>query len=113
MTETGDKRPAKFQRNLVEMFKKPRKVVLKTRFCDSSSSLIRDSEGISPVTIGYPESNPSIVGNSESISFFSVTVVDNSEVNSLLLVNASHGNLPVSVANAPDSTPSSASHYWS
>ena len=31
MTETGDKRPAKFQRNLVEMFKKPRKVVLKTR----------------------------------------------------------------------------------
>ena len=82
-------------------------------FCDSGSSLIRDSEGISPVTIGYPESNPSIVGNSESISFFLVTVVDNSEVNSLLLVNASHGNLPVSVANAPDSTPSSASHYWS
>ena len=74
-------------------------------FCDSSSSLVRYSESISSVNVVYPESNPSTVGDSESISSLSVTVVDTSEVNSLLLVNASHSNLPVTVANDPDSAP--------
>ena len=91
------------------MFKKPRKVELETRkstrICDSSSSLVRYSEDISSVNVVYPESNPSTVGDSESISSSSVTVVDTSEVNSLLLVNASHSNLPVTVANNPDSAP--------
>ena len=45
------------------------------------------------------------VGDVESISSSSVTVVDTSEVNSLLLVNASHSNLSVTVANDPDSAP--------
>ena len=80
-------------------------------FCNSSS-LVRYSEGVSSVNVGYPESNPSTVGDSDSISSSSVTVVDNSEVNSLLLVNALHVNLPVTVANAPDSAPSSAPLYW-
>ena len=72
------------------MFKKPRKLALQNPrgFCDSSSSL---------------------VGDSESISSSSVTVVSDSEVNSSLPVNASPGNLPVTVANAPDSAPSSRS----
>ena len=74
-------------------------------FCDSSSSLVRYSEDISSVNVVYPESNPSTVGDSESISSSSVTVVDTSEGNSLLLVNASHSNLPVTVANNPDSAP--------
>ena len=81
------------------------------RFYDSSS-LVRYSEGISSVNVVYLESNPSAVGDSDSISSLSVTVVDNSEVDSLLLVNALHGNLPVTVANAPDSAPSSSSLYW-
>ena len=93
------------------MFKKPQKLVLQNPpgFCDSSSSLVSDSEDISSVTVGDPESNPSTVGNSESISSSSVTVVSDSEVNSLLPVNASPGNLPVTVANVPDSAPSSRS----
>ena len=115
MTKTGKKRNAKSQRNLLKMFKKPRKVVLEAGnppgFCNSSS-LVRYSEGVSSVNVGYPESNPSTVGDSDSISPSSVTVVDNSEVNSLLLVNALHVNLPVTVANAPDSAPSSAPLYW-
>ena len=76
-----------------------------TGFCDSSSSLVRYSKGISSVNVVYPESNPSTVGDSESISSSSVTVVYTSEVNSLLLVNASHSNFPVTVANDPDSAP--------
>ena len=74
-------------------------------FCDSSSSLVRYSEGISSVNVVYPKSNPSTVGASESISSSSVTVVDTSEVNSLLFVNTSRSNLPVTVANDPDSAP--------
>ena len=81
-------------------------------FCDSGSSLVRYSEGISLVKVVYPESNPSTVSDSESISSSLVTVVDNLEVNSLLLVNAFYSNLPVTFANAPDSAPSSASLYW-
>ena len=79
------------------MFKKPQKSVLQNppAFCDSSSLLIGNSEGISSVTVGDPEINALTVSDSESISSSLVTVVGNSEVNSLLPVNALHGNLSV------------------
>ena len=79
------------------MFKKPQKSVLQNppAFYDSSSLLIGNSEGISSVTVGDPEINALTVSDSESISSSLVTVVGNSEVNSLLPVNALHGNLSV------------------
>lgn len=57
--KTGDKWQAKSQRNLLEMFKEPWKLVLQNvpRFCDSSSLLISDSKGISLVTVVDPGSN--------------------------------------------------------
>ena len=90
------------------MFKNPQKSVLQNPpgFCDSSSLLVGNSEGISLVTDGDPESNPSTFGDSESISSSSVTIAGDSEINSSLPINALHGNSPVTVANAFDSASS-------
>lgn len=97
MLKIADKWPTKSQIN--QKFNKAQKWVQQNPpgFCDASSLLVSNSEGILSETVGDPDGNSWTVSNSENIS------------SSLLHINALYSNLPITVTNAPDSALSSAS----